>query len=401
MHEILTIRLNSDPQETIPWLVWSPNQKNILASGEAERLKQLVEYAKDREVMALADSAALTLVSVAIPSGSERQLETVLPYLLEDDLAQDIDQVHVTLLGKTGTQAHVAVIEQRIIQRWLTNLFEVGISLKCLVPDCLCLPQHDDAYSVAFFNNRWIVRVGLMQGCAAEAMWLPIWLQSATASNSKTQQVMPVVCYSELLKDAPENWRFVPSDLIILMLAQGASQSHYSLLTGRYKPQNQFYKHLKLWRNVAFTAGILISVLGLEKVADIYQIEALADQYRTQSEATLRSVLPNNQRIPTVSYLRHLMNNETSRLSRSSEQMGFIMWLSELGLSLKSISGILLDSIRYDQKLGTLYFKARGKNFGDLDKLREMLATKYETEVGQTSREQENVTGEFVLKVAP
>ncbi|WP_102396104.1 type II secretion system protein GspL [Enterovibrio norvegicus] len=401
MSEILTIRLNSDPQEAIPWLVWSPSQQDVIASGEAENLAQLAEYAKDRDVMALADSAALTLASVAIPSGSERQLETVLPYLLEDDLAQDVDQVHVTLLGKSSTQAHVAVIEHRILTRWLSELSDEGMTLKRLVPDCLCLPLHDDAVSVASLNNRWLARVSDTQGGTAEPAWLPMWLKSVADSHDDNEaEERAVISYSALPEDAPENWRCEPSELVMLLLAQGAMSSRASLLTGRYKPQNQIYKHLKPWRSVAIAAGILLSVLGAEKVAGIYQMEAQAKQYREQSETRLRSVLPNNQRIPTTSYLRRLMESEVNRLSGAGEQTGLMVWLHELGPMLKGVSGIRLDSIRYDQKRGELRFNARGKDFADFDKLREVLSSKYETSIGQTSRDRESVTGAFVLKRA-
>ncbi len=154
MSEILTIRLNSDPQELIPWLVWSPAQQAVIASGEAETLTQLADYATERDVVALADSAALTLTSVTIPAGSERQLETVLPFLLEDDLAQDVDLLHLALLAKQGDRAEVAIVEHRIMQRWLEELGDAGLVLRRLVPDCLCLPLHDEGFSAAKLNQR-------------------------------------------------------------------------------------------------------------------------------------------------------------------------------------------------------------------------------------------------------
>ncbi|MGL5291734.1 MAG: type II secretion system protein GspL, partial [Vibrionaceae bacterium] len=142
MSEILAIRLNNDPDESIPWLVWSPIQKEIIASGDTEHLTKLTSYAKDREVIVIADSSAMTLTEVAIPPGSERQLENVLPFLLEDELAQDVSHTHIALLDKSHGMAKVAIIEHKIMQGWLAALTQAELNPKAILPDCLCLPEH-------------------------------------------------------------------------------------------------------------------------------------------------------------------------------------------------------------------------------------------------------------------
>ena len=401
MSEILTIRLNCDPQEPIPWLVWSASQQEVIASGEADSLSQLTDYAVDRDVVALADSAAVLLTTVTIPSGSARQLESVLPFLLEDDVAQDVDQVHVTLLSKTAEQAQVAVVEKVMMQRWLDELSEAGLVIRRLIPDCLCLPLNEDAYSAAQLNNRWLVRSGETSGGSAETLWLPVWLRSLHDQGDNDEPMKAVLSYSELPEDAADNWRCEPTELVMLLLSKGAMQSRYNLLVGRYKPQNQLYKHLKPWRSVAIAAGLLVSVLGAEKVAAIYQMEAQAEQYRVQSETRVRALLPQNQRIPTTSYMRRLLEAEVARLSGSGAESGVMIWLAELGPLLEGAKEIQLDAMRFDFDRGELRLNARGKDFGDFEKLRETLSTKYTTELGQLSRDQQSVTGAFVLRKEP
>ncbi|WP_082111412.1 type II secretion system protein GspL [Grimontia sp. AD028] len=401
MSEILTIRLNSDPQELIPWLVWSPAQQEVIASGEAESLSQLTDYAAERDVVALADSAAITLTTAMIPAGSERQLDTVLPFLLEDDLAQDVDQVHITLLGKSGELANVAVVEHKLLQRWLDDLTDAGLHVRKLVPDCLCLPMHDDGYSAANLNHRWLMRTGETEGSAVEEGWLPVWMQSINSLHEEDGGIKTVYSYSDVPEDMGDNWKTEPCELVMLLLAQQAMQSRHNLLAGRYKPQNQIYKHLKPWRGAAIAAAVLLAVLGGEKIADIYQMEAQAAQYREQSEAKVRALLPQNQRIPTTSYMRRIIEGEVSRLSGGGNQSGVMVWMSELGPLLESAPGIQLDALRFDQDRGELRLNARGKDFGDFEKLREALSTKYNTELGQLSRDQQTVTGAFVLRKEP
>ncbi|MDD1783588.1 type II secretion system protein GspL [Enterovibrio sp. ZSDZ35] len=399
MSEILTVRLNGDPNEVIPWLVWSASQQEVIASGEAENLLQLADYAKERDVIALADSAAITMMTVTIPSGSERQLDAVLPYLLEDDLAQDVDALHVTLLSKTGNIANVAVIAHSVMQRWMQELSDAGLSVRKCIPDALCLPLQQ-GISAACLNDRWIMRSSETEGYSIEESWLPMWMRGINDSQDG-DDILPVVSYSAMPEDAGDNWECEPAEMIMLLLAQGAQQSRYNLLSGKYKPQNQILKHLRPWRGAAIAAGLLLAVLGGEKVADIYQMEAQAAQIRQQSEARVRALLPQNQRIPTTSYMRRLLENEVGRLSGAGVQTGVMIWLAEIGPLMGRVPTIELDSMRFDQDRGELRLNARGKDFSDFEKLREAFAEEFNTELGQLSRNEQSVTGAFVLKKEP
>ena len=161
MSEFLTIRLSSRPEQPVQWLVWSPQQKEVIASGQLAdlgQLNELTEYAAQRQVFALIPAGDVLLTEVAIPTGSGRQLASVLPYLLEEELAQDVDALHVHLLKREGDTAHVAVVEHRKVQAWLSALDDAGIEVKKLLPDCLCLPLFSDSYSAAELEGQWLIR---------------------------------------------------------------------------------------------------------------------------------------------------------------------------------------------------------------------------------------------------
>lgn len=401
MSEILTIRLNSDPQESIPWLVWTLSSQEVIASGEAENLAQLTEYAREREVIVLADSSALTLTSVAIPSGSERQLETVLPFLLEDDIAQDVTHAHVSLLNKQAGQAYVAVVDHRVMQGWLSALTEAGITARRLIPDCLCLPFVEETVSAVMLNGRWLLRSAEALGGSVDESWLSVWDKGLNDNVGNEDNEHSVVSYSSLPKDVGDNWRCEPAELVMLLLAQGAMGNTFNIISGRYKPQNQYYKLLQPWRNAAIAAAVLLCVFGAGKVTDIYQMESKAEEYRTQSENQVRKLMPQIKRIPTTSYMKRLLEGELARFSGSSVKTGLLIWLEEIAPILSSVSSIELDAVRFDQQRGELRLNSSGKDFADFEKLREAFSVKYKTELGQLNRDENIVTGAFVLKKEP
>ncbi|GAL07836.1 general secretion pathway protein L [Photobacterium aphoticum] len=55
MSEFLTIRLSSRAEQPVQWLVWSPQQNEVIASGQLDNislLDEIADYAAQRTVYA-------------------------------------------------------------------------------------------------------------------------------------------------------------------------------------------------------------------------------------------------------------------------------------------------------------------------------------------------------------
>src|SRR5690554_1529340 len=92
--EQLFIRLGA---QQIDWLVWQPQQREVIASGVLrgpEELQQLQEQSRSRETLLLVPGHDVLMTEVALPAGSQRLLPALVPNSLEDELASDIDDLH-------------------------------------------------------------------------------------------------------------------------------------------------------------------------------------------------------------------------------------------------------------------------------------------------------------------
>jgi len=95
--EQLFIRLSSAEREPLHWLIWSPAQSELIASGtlnDLSELSQLTDHARSREVICYAPGTDVLLTEVELPSSAIRMLPQVVPNALEDELAQDISELH-------------------------------------------------------------------------------------------------------------------------------------------------------------------------------------------------------------------------------------------------------------------------------------------------------------------
>ncbi|WP_232321885.1 type II secretion system protein GspL [Photobacterium jeanii] len=423
MSELLTIRLSSRPDQPVHWLVWSSEQNEVIASGQLNdmtQLDELTEYAAQRPVVALAPAQDMLLTQVAIPEGSGRQLSAVLPFLLEEELAQDIDHLHVHLLKREGDLAHVAVVEHSKIQAWLAALDDAGIEINKLVPDALCLPLFDQGYSAAQLDQQWLIRQSEAQGIAAEESWLASWLlaqhapisvaagveetdgeddeRENSAEVDTSPQAVVIHHYTPKPEGMPCRWQAQTPELVMELLAKGAERSKLSILSGAYKPQSAWRRYIKPWRKVAIAAGLVLTAMIAEHVISVQHMEQQAQAYRTESERIFRQVLPNFRNIPTQSYLKRQMNAELSRLGGGGNQAGLLPWLAQLEPIFKKVPQIAFSNLKYDQNRGELRLQASAAEFQHFEQLRTLLAAEFTVQQGQLSKEGDRVNGAVVLR---
>ena len=420
MSEFLTIRLSSRADQPVQWLVWSPQQKEVIASGQLDAISQLgdiADYANQRTVNVLVPAVDVLMTEVAIPAGSSRQLSAVLPFLLEEELAQDVDNLHVHLLQKSGDMAQVAVVEHQKVALWLAALDDAGIEAKALIPDCLCLPLFDNGFTAAEIDGLWLIRQSESLGIGAESAWLAPWLQSQSVpvvdseeSGDDSDDQEPhaeadtpsgellVHYYTQAPEGMPGVWQAETPELVMQLLAQGATESKVNLLSGQYKQQPAWRKYLKPWRKVAIAAGVLLAVLAAEHVISVNAMEQQAQAYKAESERIFRQVLPQFQRVPSQSYLKRQMESELSRLGGGGSTEGILYWLAELQPSLAKVSQLSVQNFRYDQNRNEMRFQAIASEFQHFEQLRTLLDEAFDVELGQLNREGNQVTGAIVLR---
>ncbi|MDG3086860.1 type II secretion system protein GspL [Vibrio hannami] len=401
MSEFLTVRLSRQEEKPIGWLVWSTSQNEIIASGELsdrEQLEELTDYAQQRTTILLLDSSDLILSDVDVPAGAAKQLDKMLPYIMEEDIAQNVESLHFHILKKTASIAYVAAVERDYLQGTLDRLNKLGIEVKKVLPDVLALPYSEDAISAAQLGDQWLFRKGEYQGLALESAWLPHF--EVSGWNSDGERVIPVNSYTPAptLSGESLGWQEKEPELVMQLLAKGAIFSGINILSGSFKPQSAILKNLKVWKGAAIAACLLLMVMGVKNYVDVSRAEVHASAYRAESERIFRSIFPDKQRIPTVSYLKREMDAEESRLSGSGSEDTVLSWLASLPAALENKKDIDIKAIRFDAKRGEMRIEAQMADFQAFEVVKTELEEHFSVTQGPLGREGEKVSGSFVLR---
>ncbi|MCQ8869284.1 type II secretion system protein GspL [Vibrio splendidus] len=406
MSEFLTVRLSSEPQSPVPWLVWSTSQQEVIASGELsswEQLDELTPYAEKRSCIALLPGSECLIKRVEIPKGAARQFDSMLPFLLEDEVAQDIEDLHLTILDKDATHATVCGVDREWLKQALDLFREANIIFRKVLPDTLAVPLEDQGISALQIDQHWLLRQGHYQAVSISEAWLPMFLQSDWVAAGEEDQATTIFSYTAMPSDDVQQqsgleWQAKPAELVMSLLSQQAIASGVNLLTGTFKTKSSFSKYWRVWQKVAIAACLLVAVIVTQQVLKVQQYEAQAQAYRMESERIFRAVLPGKQRIPTVSYLKRQMNDEAKKYGGSGEGDSLLGWLALLPETLGQVKTIEVESIRYDGNRSEVRLQAKSSDFQHFETVRVKLEEKFVVEQGPLNRNGDAVFGSFTLK---
>ncbi|WP_146491980.1 type II secretion system protein GspL [Vibrio sp. T20] len=406
MSEFLTVRLSSEPQSPVQWLVWSTSQQEVIASGELsswEQLDELTPYAEKRSCIALLPGNECLIKRVEIPKGAARQFDSMLPFLLEDEVAQDIEDLHLTILDKNSTHATVCGVDREWLKQALDLFREANIIFRKVLPDTLAVPFEEPGISALQIDQHWLLRQGNYQAVSISEAWLPMFLQSDWVVADDEEQATTIFSYTampseDVQQQSGANWQAKPAELVMSLLSQQAITSGVNLLTGTFKTKSSFSKYWRVWQKVAIAACLLVAVIVTQQVLKVQQYEAQAQAYRMESERIFRAVLPGKQRIPTVSYLKRQMNDEAKKYGGSGDGDSLLGWLALLPETLGQVKSIEVESIRYDGNRSEVRLQAKSSDFQHFETARVKLEERFTVEQGPLNRNGDAVFGSFTLK---
>ncbi len=393
MNEQLIIRLGSKAEQPICWLVWSELIQEIIASGEissASELSALAERLGQRPVVALVPAADVVLKKVALPAKPTKQLLQALPYMLEEEQAEDIDKLYIAL-GKAELVSgqylqQVALCQRQRLEQWLDWLHTGGFSVSRLLPDALLLPT-DTLPNCIAIHDQWLLRQELWQATAIERDWWSDYLQLAA---------LPVITsYSPWPIDIPQQHQSANPELPLALLARGLSQTDFNLLQGAYAPKRRQNQHWVQWRlSVGLLAACVVLYVG-QLALQVWQQQQQLTQLEQQLRTEFQQVFPAER----ITNLSRQVQQKLQNTGGVAEQQHFMSLLAALQLRLEALPDLRLDSLRYDASRQELRFAASAAGFPSFEQLKHQLEQAgYSVEQGALSNDGNRVQGSVVMR---
>nr|WP_276560648.1 GspL family type II secretion system protein ExeL [Aeromonas salmonicida] len=388
--ESLVIRLGTNAQQPVEWLVWSAKEEEIIASGtlaSAHALGELRERAGGRPVVTLVPGSDLIFRRVSLPGKYSRQAAAALPYLLEEQIASDVDELHLVVLAHEGHDVDLMAVDKEKMQTWLGWLEAAGLKSQQLLPDVLALPQAADGWSALQLGKEWLLRQGPCQGIVADepllAMLLAVEAEPVTIHSHTPVPPIPTA-----------NWQAADPELPMLLLAKGALNCQANLLQGPYRPQTEYSRYWLQWRKVAVVAGLLLLVALTQRGVHLYQLAEQDKVLKAEIRQVYTRIFPGETRIVNVrsQMAQHL------KLLGQTPQDGVLLLLTELAPTFAEVPGLKPQVLRFDAARGELRLQVTAPGFTEIERFRELAGKRFEVQQGEVRSTEGKVEGALVLK---
>jgi general secretion pathway protein L len=158
MPQTLLLRLPSPGQEETEWLTID-DAADSQATRQRGSLTLAAAVSRNGKVVALAPATQILLAEPELPPGSGVKLARAVPFALEEQLTEDVDQLNFAIgrrRPRGGTP--VAVVSRSVLAGWVADLSAAGLEPLAMYADISLMPENPAQTVLWLEKGRLAVR---------------------------------------------------------------------------------------------------------------------------------------------------------------------------------------------------------------------------------------------------
>jgi len=367
---------------------------SVLASAQLhwpDDLGALATQAQNKKLIVLLPVSAALVTRVQVPPKQRKHLAQVLPYLLEDQIAGSIDDLHVVAgvtLGADDQQ--VIAIEHRQLRALIALLAEHHLHADDIGLDALCLPLQTGQAAVLILRNEALIRLDEGNAQLFAAADLDSLLPLLVGDTS----VQLYSADSEFTSSHHHQREDI--DHALALLARGAQRGMLSLLQGPYAPQTAWRAHWLQWRKVAIVAAAAVLAQYAYAMTDWLLLKQRVGALDGAIRQSYSLAFPDAADTP---YPINSMNGYIKNLGASGGS--FTAVLGEIAETLRQTQGISVRGVGYEASSHELRLDLSARDLSVLNQLDSRFQQMgFDTDLGQASAGSGGYSGRMVLRRA-
>src|SRR5579862_170941 len=284
MAEWLLLRLPRTPEQPATWLVVDA-QGAPTGPPQSGPLNLAAARAATRRVCVLVPGAEVLLAAPEVPVKGGAKLQQLVPFALEEHLADNIEDLHFAIGRRSGdsTRVPVAVVARTLLDEWLTLLRSNGIEPDSVYADSELLPQNPGQAVALLEEDAVFVRppggspVTLPADALGEALVIAQSGADTTATGARGLILYTGAAewqrHSAQVEAARPRFDGIKVQLLtggpLALFAQQLPQGNaINLLQGNYAPTSSRAVGLRAWRVAAMLLAALFLLHVVGKAAE-------------------------------------------------------------------------------------------------------------------------------------
>ena len=295
---------------------------------------------------------------------SERQLRAAAPFAIEDDVASDLEDLHLALgpiASETGIRI-VQAIDRQYMSTWLDAAKATSLSLNSIVADHALLSNSEEACRCIQIGGRSLINYGFwsasIDNALKDQLTLPAITEAASVLSSSPESQAQIPEISDIEVDDPLSY-----------LSEKTFGSTISLMQGEFEDRHASANaplDFSRWRiSGILVASVALLLPGLSTYEGVrYRQET--QNARTETESIFKAAFPDVTRVVNPrAQLRAQLG------SGGSSGSDFLALNSILTSAIEASTGVDVHSIRYDGQQSQLQASISFSAYSDLAQLKE------------------------------
>jgi general secretion pathway protein L len=364
MPQLLLLRLPAPGQEETEWLILDEAGAPT-PTRQRGSLSLAAAVWRSGKVVVLASATQILLAEPELPPGGGTKLARAVPFALEEQLTEDVDQLSFAIGHRRGSGATpVAVVSRSVLQGWIADLSAAGLEPQAIYPDISLMPENPGQTVLWLENDRLAVRRPGAMPFAVELAPVKEALVVASVIGDPLQaSEEPKPKESAILYVTREDWARVQEEFEGLLeefaslkvqllsdgplpwLARGMNTADaVNLLQGEFSRTTNYGERWHRWRLPAALAAALLVVHVAAQALQIRQAKHESASLDSEISQVFSSAMPGDK----LADPRRQMQSKLERIRKSGAgPQYFLRTLQTLSGALAATPKTTISALSY------------------------------------------------------
>jgi general secretion pathway protein L len=384
MADWLLLRLPRTPDAPASWLVVDARGAAV-GPPQSGPLSLAGARTAGRRICVLVPGTDVLVAEPDLPTKAGAKLHQLVPYAMEEHLAEDIDDLHFAIGKRVGdsTRTPVAVVTRALMDQWLTALKSNGIEPEAMYADSDLLPQNPGQAVALLDDDVIVVRPPSGSPVTLPAEALPEALEIAQASAPEMGgAARGLILYTgaaewqqhsaqvEALRERFDGIKIqlLSAGPLSLFAQQMPSATPTNLLQGAYQPTTSRAVGFRAWRAAAILLVCLVGLHVAGKATELTLLKRNEHKVDVSIREAFQTAMPGEPSSPDP---RKHMEQRLAAAHASGGSSGLLSALEALVKARTAAPGTVVQALSYHN--GAVDLKVAAPDAASLDHMSQAL----------------------------
>jgi general secretion pathway protein L len=406
---IIHLRAGAAPQ----WLV-SGSDGQIVVSPMSGPLTQALAMSAGRRVVAIVPAGDVLTTDSDAPAKSATKLAQVVPYALEERVADEIENLHFAV-GERGDNGRVpvSIVERRRLEGWLAELRGAGLSPQAIYPESVLLPSMPGQLIALIDGDTVILRTADAPPLVMSALSIGDALELALATQQPAVEGLEPAPPGLLVYAGHDDWQahgdavdalrerftgvkvqILPSGPITVFAPAAASGEAVNLLQGPFAVASPLDQGWRAWRLAASLAAALLLLHIGARVFELTRLHRNEAALDAGIEEAFRAAMPGQQNATNA---RRRVATRLAEIRGGGGNNSLLPALAAIASARSAAPSATIEGITFRQ--GTLNLILTAPDAASLDAIGQQLrAASWQADILGGSAEGDNYRGSLRVR---